>query len=501
MSKLVVLGSEAREQLKIGIDILANAVKSTLGPGGKTVILAEDRDVTITKDGVSVANQVFLPDPIQNIGAQIVKEVAAKTAAQAGDGTTTATVLAQAMINYNQVPSKEDLNAMLGYLKIQSKECESLKAVAAISANNNQAIGELVEKALNTTGVYGIVTPDISSTTEDELIITQGIHVEEGFLSTTFITDLKKATCELDNPIILIYSGDLKATSELSTALYTATQAKRDLLIIADSVEGPALYTLEMTHTQGSIKCCAIRTPGVGVYKNAQLNDIAALTYGEVIQKSSGKLVYTEKHLGEASKVIVGKEFTTIIGITSEEGNPVLESRIEMIKDLLETTSEGYETQFLEKRLAQLTGGTAIIGAGGYSRVEKKERKDRIEDAIFAATAARDSGILPGGGVALYHLSDIYPEYTKVLQAPFRQILTNAGIDTELESKEFEIGINAITGKVGNMFEMGIVDPYLVVSSALINAYSIATTFLNTECIITNIDGNKTRGPEYIPAN
>lgn len=498
MSKIVSLGEDARKELRIGIDILANAVKSTLGPGGKTVIIANGNDVTITKDGVSVAEQVFLPNRIQNIGAQIVKTVASKTASEAGDGTTTATVLAQAMIQNNLVPTKEELDSMITYLQANSRECTSLKDVASISANGNQKIGELVEQALLTTGEYGIVTPDISESTEDELIITKGMHIEEGFLSTAFITDLKKATCELNNPYILIYKGDLKATTEVATAIGIASREKRDLLVIADSIEGPALFALEMTHTQGSIRCCAIRTPGIGVYKDATLNDLAALTFGKVLSKASGKVNYSDTDLGEAIKIIVGKEFTTILSFPDE--NKALEERVEMIKDLLISTEVEYEANFLKTRLAQLTGGTAIIAAGGYSRLEKKERKDRIEDAIFAAKAARDSGILPGGGAALYHLAKVFPDYKAVLESPMRQILSNAHLEF-LELEEFELGVNAITGKICNMFEAGIVDPVKVVTSALINAYSIATTFNNTECIITDLDGDKARGPEYISPN
>jgi len=482
MRHKVLIGEAARRELRIGIDILANAVKATLGPGGRTAILSDGVDVKITKDGVSVAEEVKLDDVVHNIGAQIVKEVASKTAKEAGDGTTTATVLAQKMIELELVPSTQEREEIVELLKSKSQTTDNLKAVATISANGDETIGSLVSEAVKKTGKYGIVTPGLSDTSKDKLEYSKGVNFDEGYVTPQFVLDTKKLTLELDDCLIYMYEGEIRSTQDVAPVITLASQNRTSLLVIAREISGTALDQLIMLNAKGNVRCAAVQIPGFGAYRKPIMGDIAALTQGKfrTIEDQRKREPITKDTVGFANKVIVAKDECTIIVDDSGES---LQKRITMIQDLIPEASIDYEKSFLEKRLAQLTGGTAKVLAGGDSKVSQEERRDRIEDAIFATKAAVKMGIVEGAGMALYKISEQFPQYADILQSPAKQIAKNARYD--------KVGLDARTGKeVEDLVEAGIIDPTLVVVSAFINACSIAEIFLTTESIVVNDSRN-----------
>lgn len=498
-SKIITLGKEAREKLIKGVDKLADAVKVTLGPEGKTVILAsyQDGEVKITKDGVSVANEVFLSDKIENTAAQIVKEVASKTASDAGDGTTTATVLAQALIHACERNDSSFLTELISekdkvveFIKNSSKKItisdqESVINIASISANNNKEIGELVAEAYSKTGEFGIVSVEEGDSFETEIKLTQGVNFDSGFISPNFINNKEKLITEYSDVMIFLYDDVLTRTADILPQLRIASAAKKNLLVIASDISSEALAAMIANKSF----CVAVKAPSFGDYRKSMMIDIATATGGQYIEarKNYDFRDLNDTHFGYAEKIIITKDETTIIG---GKGKKVTE-RINQLNLQVTATENEYEKNIMKKRIAQLAGGVAVIKVGGYSQIEIKEKKDRIEDAIFAVKAALEEGIVEGGGVTYLRARNLVnlPEMREALAAPFRQIASNAEIPN-IDSLQNEItngyvkGFNAKTKRTADMFEEGIIDPAKVTRVALENAVSIATTFLTTECII-----------------
>jgi len=508
MNKIIVFNQEAKQALKRGIDSLANAVRVTLGPEGKTVILAsyKDNKATITKDGVSVARQVFLKDPVENAAAQIVKEVANKTAEDAGDGTTTATVLAQALITNcidKNLTSKffkqllEDKDAVIENIKSQSKKISSedtvsLINVASISANNDKEIGKLVAEAIQKTGKHGIVTAEEGDSFETKIVLKKGLNFESGFISPLFINDTDKLECELSNCCIFMYDEELTRIEDVLPQIRFANARKKSLLVVAPDIHGDALSVLLSQKNQG-FKCAAVKSPSFGEYRKSLMVDIATLTGGVVVE-SQKRVNFTElleSHYGFAERVIITKDETTIV--EGKGKTEKIEQRVNQLEKQIENTGNEYEVRIMKERIAKLQGGIAVIKVGGYSEIEIKEKKDRIEDAIFAVKAALLEGIVEGGGIAYLRAKDLCKtkELQEALSTPFVQIMTNAGtldipaLQNNIVQKYIP-GINAKTGKIVNMYDEGIIDPLKVTRVALENAVSIAVTFLTTECIIVD---------------
>ncbi|MGC9120169.1 MAG: chaperonin GroEL [Sulfurihydrogenibium sp.] len=531
-AKRMVYGDEARAKLKAGVDKLANAVKVTLGPRGREVILEKKwGSPVVTKDGVSVAKEIELADPYENMAAQLVKEVASKTADVAGDGTTTATVLTQAIFEeglkavaaganpvYVKRGIDEAVKIVIEELKKLSKPVsgrKEIEQVATISANNDPEIGKIIADAMEKVGKDGVITVEESKSAETVLEITEGMQFDRGYLSPYFITNPEKMEAVLENPYILIYEKKINNIRELLPVLEKVVQTNKPLLIIAEDVEGEALATLVVNHIKGILKVCAVKAPGFGERRKAMLQDIAILTGGTAITEDLGiKLESVDLDmLGKADKVVVDKDNTTIIG---GKGNPEeIKARIEQIKKQIETTTSDYDREKLQERLAKLAGGVAIIKVGAATEAELKEKKDRVDDAVHATKAAVEEGIVPGGGVALYrasralcNINEENPDKAwgikivrNACKVPLKQIAYNAGFEGSVvieklkDSDNPNYGFNAATGEYVDMVEAGIIDPTKVVRTALQNAASIAGTMLTAECLVAEIKEKEEKLP------
>jgi len=531
-AKRLVYGDEARAKLKAGVDKLANAVKVTLGPRGREVILEKKwGSPVVTKDGVSVAKEIELADPYENMAAQLVKEVASKTADVAGDGTTTATVLTQAIYEeglkaiasganpvYVKRGIDEAVKIIVEELKKISKPVtgrKEIEQVATISANNDPEIGKIIADAMEKVGKDGVITVEESKSAETVLEVTEGMQFDRGYLSPYFVTNPEKMEAVLENPYILIYEKKINNIRELLSVLEKVVQTNRPLLIIAEDVEGEALATLVVNHIKGVLRVCAVKAPGFGERRKAMLQDIAILTGGTAITEDLGiKLESVDLDmLGQADKVVVDKDNTTIIG---GKGNPEdIKARIEQIKKQIETTTSEYDKEKLQERLAKLAGGVAIIKVGAATEAELKEKKDRVDDAVHATKAAVEEGIVPGGGIALFRASralcNIKEENTdkvwgikivkNACKVPLKQIAYNAGFEGSVIIEKIKdvdnvnYGFNAATGEYVDMVEAGIIDPTKVVRTALQNAASIAGTMLTAECLVAEIKEKEEKLP------
>ena len=530
--KMIIYGEEARAKLKAGVDKLANAVKVTLGPRGREVILEKKwGSPNVTKDGVSVAKEIELPDPLENMAAQLVKEVASKTADVAGDGTTTATILTQAIYTeglkaiasganpvYVKRGIDEAVKVVVEELKKLSKEVsgrKEIEQVATISANNDPEIGKIIADAMEKVGKDGVITVEESKTSETTLEVVEGMQFDRGYLSPYFVTNPEKMEAVLENPYILIYEKKISNIRELLPVLEKVVQTNRPLVIIAEDVEGEALATLVVNNLKGVLKVAAVKAPGFGERRKAMLQDIAILTGGQAITEDLGiKLENVDLDmLGQADKVVIDKDNTTIIG---GKGNPEdIKARIEQIKAQIETTTSEYDKEKLQERLAKLAGGVAIIKVGAATEAELKEKKDRVDDAVHATKAAVEEGIVPGGGVALLRaskalcdLKDENPDkqwgidiVRKAAQVPLKQIANNAGFEGSVviekvkASDNVNYGFNAATGEYVDMLEAGIIDPTKVVRTAIQNAASVAGTMLTAEALVAEIPEKEEKNP------
>jgi len=519
-AKDIRFGEDARARMVKGVNVLANAVNATLGPKGRNVVLDKSFGApTITKDGVSVAKEIELADKFENMGAQMVKEVATKTADIAGDGTTTATVLAQAMIRegmkavaagMNPMDLKRGMDKAVGAaveeLKKLSKPCATSKEIAqvgSISANSDQNIGELIAKAMDKVGKEGVITVEEGSGLENELDVVEGMQFDRGYLSPYFVNNQQSMSAELDDPFILLYDKKISNVRDLLPVLEAVAKAGKPLLIVAEEVEGEALATLVVNTIRGIVKVCAVKAPGFGDRRKAMLEDMAILTGGTVISEEVGLSLdkATIKDLGRAKKIQVSKENTTIIdGAGEAEG---IQARVKQIKAQVEETSSDYDREKLQERVAKLAGGVAVIKVGAATEVEMKEKKARVEDALHATRAAVEEGIVPGGGVALIRaltnigtLKGINDDQNvgialalRAMEAPLREIVTNCGEEPSVVLNKVKegtgnFGYNAASGEYGDMVAMGILDPTKVTRTALQNASSIAGLMITTEAMV-----------------
>jgi len=535
MAKQLEFGHEAREQLKKGVDILANAVKVTLGPRGRNVVLEKSfGSPTITNDGVTIAKEIELEDKYQNMGAQMVKEVAEKTHDVAGDGTTTATLLAQSIINegfkhvtagVNPMFLRRGLtkacDAVVEEIKKQStpiKTSDKIQQIATISANNDPEIGKLIADAMEMVGNEGVINVEESKTMDTYVEKVEGMQFDRGYVSPYFATDTEKMVAELEDAFILIHDKKLSVMKDLLPILQEVSQTGKPLLIIAEDVEGEALATLIVNKLRGTLKVCAVKAPGFGDRRKEMLQDIAVLTGGTVISEEVGlKLENAKLHdLGRANKVIVDKENTTIReGKGSEQD---LKGRIQQIKRQIEETTSDYDKEKLQERLAKLVGGVAVLNVGAATETEMKEKKHRVDDALQATRAAVDEGIVVGGGVALLHAAKVIDDLQldneekigaeilkEALKKPLHQIASNAGVAGDvvveklLNEKDPAIGYNASKREYSNLLDDGVIDPAKVTRSAVQNACSIAGLFLTTECIVSDIP-KKEETPPMPPA-
>jgi len=528
-AKEVKFGDVARERMVAGLNILANAVKVTLGPKGRNVVLERSFGApTVTKDGVSVAKEIELKDKFENMGAQMVKEVASKTSDVAGDGTTTATVLAQAIVRegmkyvaagMNPMDLKRGIDkavsAIVDELKKISKPCTTSKEIAqvgAISANSDQSIGDIIAQAMDKVGKEGVITVEDGKSLENELEVVEGMQFDRGYLSPYFINNPDKQIAVLDNPYVLLFDKKISSIRELLPVLEQVAKAGRPLLIIAEDVEGEALATLVVNNLRGILKTCAVKAPGFGDRRKAMLQDIAILTGGTVISEELGLQLEkaTLADLGQAKRVEVGKEYTTII---DGAGDPAkIQARIKEIRVQIEEATSDYDREKLQERVAKLAGGVAVIKVGAATEVEMKEKKARVEDALHATRAAVEEGIVPGGGVALLrareavlakglkganHDQDAGIKIVmRAVEQPLREIVANAGEEASvvvakvLEGKG-NFGYNAATGEYGDMIEMGVLDPTKVTRTALQNAASVAGLMLTTEAMVGEVPEDK----------
>ncbi len=524
MAKNINFNVDARNALKEGVDALANAVKVTLGPKGRNVVIDKKFGPPIvTKDGVTVAKEIELKDPVQNMGAQMVKEVASKTNDLAGDGTTTATVLAQAIVKEglknvaagaNPMDLKRGIDkaveAIVADLAKQSKKVgdssEKIKQVASISANNDETIGELIAKAFGKVGKEGVITVEEAKGTDTYVDVVEGMQFDRGYLSPYFVTDSEKMVAQLENPYILLFDKKISSMKDLLPVLEPVAQSGKPLLIIAEDVDGEALATLVVNKLRGSLKIAAVKAPGFGDRRKAMLEDIAILTGGTVISEERGFSLdnTTIEMLGTCEKVQIDKDNTTIVnggGVAKD-----IKTRVNQIKSQIETTTSDYDKEKLQERLAKLAGGVAVLYVGAASEVEMKEKKDRVDDALAATRAAIEEGIVPGGGVALVRAAMVLENMKgenedettgiriiqRAVEEPLRQIAFNAGqeasvIVNKVKEGKADFGYNAKTECFGNMFEQGIIDPTKVTRVALENASSVAGMLLTTEATISEI--------------
>lgn len=523
MSKIIKFDAEARKKLKAGVDQLADAVKVTLGPKGRNVIIQKPYGApAVTKDGVSVAREVELEDPIENMGAQMVKEVSSKTNDAAGDGTTTATVLAQAMLNpgfkslaagANPMDIKRGIDAATAVVikdlvkqsELVGDNIDKIRQIAAISANNDSEIGNLIAQAMEKVTKEGVITVEEAKGTETYVDIVEGMQFDRGYISPYFVTNTEKMEAELESPYILIYDKKISAMKDLLPVLEKVAQSGKPLLIIAEDLDGEALTALVVNKMRGTLKVAAVKAPGFGDRRKAMLQDIAILTGGQVITEESGmKLEAAElEHLGSAEKVVLDKDNTTIVNGVGKKMN--IDARVKQIKAQIETTTSDYDREKLQERLAKLAGGVAVLYVGAATEVEMKEKKDRVEDALAATKAAIEEGIVAGGGVALIRtlakLEKLNGEnedqnigievVKKAIQEPLRMIAANAGMEGSvvvnkvIEGKK-DFGYNAGTNTYEDLKKAGVIDPTKVTRVALENAASIASMLLTTECVIAD---------------
>jgi len=541
MSKKVIFSKEARNKLADGVDKLADAVTSTLGPSGRNVIIEQDMGSPVsTKDGVTVAKSIELTNKVENLGAQIVKQASIKTADQAGDGTTTSTLLAQSILTegidrmktgQNAVDIKRGIDSavkeVVEYLKIESKDITDegqLKQVATISANNDTEVGELISAAMDKVGRDGVVAIEESKTGETYLETVEGIQFDRGYKSPYFVTDNSSMQAVLQNPLILITDKKIHQVKELLPILEACSSQNKNLLIIADDIGGEALSTLVVNKMRGILGVAAVNAPEFGDRKKAMLEDIAILTGGTVVSGEKGMRLdkFNADWLGSANKVTVGKDTTTIIDAQGEEDAIV--SRVEEIKTQIDDSSSNYETETLQNRLAKFIGGVAIVHVGGLTEIEMKEKKDRVDDALHATKAALEEGILPGGGIALLNAAMIltdsigdqpqeyqtgYDIIVSAIERPFYKILQNAGYNNDdiggieehiKEGGDTWSGYNPREEKYVDMFESGIIDPTKVTRLALENAASVAGTMLITEAVVYKKKESKPQTPGIDPS-
>jgi chaperonin GroEL len=523
MAKQLFFDIEARNRMKKGVDVLANAVKVTLGPKGRNVVLEKKFGApSITKDGVTVAKEIELEDPIENMGAQMVKEVASKTADIAGDGTTTATVLAQSIISEGLKMVAAGSNPMdlkRGIDKAVSKVVENLKSqsqavgndnskiqqVASISANNDTEIGKLIAEAMKKVGKEGVITVEEARGTETGIEVVEGMQFDRGYVSPYFVTNSEKMEAELENPYILIYDKKISAMKDILHILEKVAQAGRPLLIISEDLEGEALATLVVNKLRGTLKVAAVKAPGFGDRRKEMLQDIAILTKGIVISEEQGyKLENADlSYLGVASTVTIDKDNTTLVGGKGKKED--IAARVNQIKAQIEVTTSDYDKEKLQERLAKLSGGVAVLNIGAATEVEMKEKKDRVDDALHATRAAVEEGIVPGGGVAFIRAVESLDKFKgsnedettgaaivrRALEEPLRQIVANAGIEgsivvQKVKDGKADFGFNARTEQYENLLKAGVIDPTKVTRIALENAASIAGMLLTTECVIAD---------------
>ena len=523
-AKDVKFGNDARVKMLKGVNVLADAVKVTLGPKGRNVILDKSFGApTITKDGVSVAREIELEDKFENMGAQMVKEVASKANDAAGDGTTTATVLAQAIVNeglkavaagMNPMDLKRGIDkavsAVVSELKNLSKPCETSKEieqVGTISANSDSIVGQLIAQAMETVCKEGLITVEDGTGLDDELAVVEGMQFDRGYLSPYFINKPETATVELDNPYILLVDKKVSNIRELLPVLEGVAKAGKPLLIIAEDIEGEALATLVVNTMRGIVKVAAVKAPGFGDRRKAMLQDIAILTAGTVISEEIGMELEkaTLEDLGQAKRVVINKDNTTIIDGVGDEAQ--IKGRVAQIRQQIEESTSDYDKEKLQERVAKLAGGVAVIKVGAATEVEMKEKKDRVDDALHATRAAVEEGIVAGGGVALVRAATKVAATLKgdneeqdvgiklalrAMEAPLRQIVTNAGeeasvVASAVKNGEGNFGYNAGTEQYGDMIEMGILDPTKVTRSALQFAASVAGLMITTECMVTDL--------------
>ncbi|MCX7091391.1 MAG: chaperonin GroEL [Legionellales bacterium] len=527
MAKELRFGDDARQQMLAGVNALANAVQITMGPKGRNVVLERSYGApTVTKDGVSVAKEIEFKDRFQNMGAQMVKEVASKTSDTAGDGTTTATVLARAILveghkavaaGMNPMDLKRGIDkavtAVIKALQDMSKPCKDGKAIAqvgTISANSDEVIGAIIAQAMEKVGKEGVITVEDGTGLENELNIVEGMQFDRGYISPYFINNQQNMTTELEHPFILLVDKKISSIRDMLSVLEGVAKSGRPLLIIAEDVEGEALATLVVNNMRGIVKVCAVKAPGFGDRRKAMLQDIAILTGSQVIAEEVGKSLETAtlEDLGTAKRVVVTKDSTTIIDGQAKPQD--LTDRIAQIRAQMAETSSDYDREKLQERVAKLAGGVAVIKVGGATEIEMKEKKARVEDALHATRAAVEEGIVAGGGVALVRakaaLDGLKGDNAdqnvgidilrRAIESPMRQIVDNAGFEASVvvnrvvENKG-NYGFNAATGEYGDMVEMGILDPTKVTRTALQNAASVASLMLTTECMVADIPEEK----------
>jgi len=519
-AKLIEFSTDARSTLKSGVDKLANAVKVTLGPKGRNVVIEKSFGAPlVTKDGVSVAKEIELDDKVENMGAQMVKEVASKTSDVAGDGTTTATVLAQAIYREglknvtagaNPMDLKRGIDLAVGKvvtflkeLSLEVEDKEKIAQVGAISANNDKEIGDLLSDAMEKVGKDGVITVEEAKGTETELDLVEGMQFDRGYLSPYFVTNSETMEASFENPFILIHDKKISAMKDLLPVLEKVAQSGRALIIIAEDLEGEALATLVVNKLRGTLKIAAVKAPGFGDRRKAMLEDIAVLTGGTVISEEAGyKLEATDiDHLGTAKKIVIDKDNTIVVEGAGAEEN--IKKRINEIKVQIDASSSDYDKEKLQERLAKLSGGVAVLKIGAATEIEMKEKKARVEDALHATRAAVEEGIVPGGGVALVRASTVLDGVEgvnvdqttgvqivrKAMEEPLRQIVTNAGLEgavvlNEVKGGKDDYGFNAATEKYENLVSAGVIDPTKVTRTALENAASVSSLLLTTEAVV-----------------
>ncbi|RKD91534.1 chaperonin GroEL [Mangrovibacterium diazotrophicum] len=534
MAKEIKFNIEARDQLKKGVDKLADAVKVTLGPKGRNVVIEKKFGApAITKDGVSVAKEIELSDPYENIGAQMVKEVASKTGDDAGDGTTTATVLAQSIINVglkNVTAGANPMDLKRGIDKAVAKVVESIKAqsqligddynkiksVAKVSANGDETIGSLIAEAMEKVKTEGVITVEEAKGTDTYVDVVEGMQFDRGYISPYFVTNTEKMAAELDHPFILIHDKKISTMKDLLPVLEQTAQTGRPLMIVSEDVDGEALATLVVNRLRGSLKVCAVKAPGFGDRRKEMLEDLAVLTGGTVITEEKGMKLEDASldMLGVAEKITVDKENTTVVAGAGDQAQ--IDARVNMIKKQIETTTSDYDREKLQERLAKLAGGVAVLYVGAASEVEMKEKKDRVDDALSATRAAVEEGIVPGGGVmyiraiaALEGMTGDNEDETtgveivkRAIEEPLRQIVANAGkegavVVQKVKEGTGDFGYNARVDEYQNLLETGVIDPAKVTRVALENAASIAGMFLTTECVL--VDEKEEKGAPAMP--
>ncbi|KAA0924878.1 chaperonin GroEL [Psychrobacter sp. ANT_H56B] len=523
MAKDVKFGIDARKQMMDGVNVLANAVRVTLGPKGRNVVIDKSFGApTITKDGVSVAKEIELENKFENMGAQLVREVASRTNDVAGDGTTTATVLAQSILQEGMKSVAAGMNPMdlkrgidkavraaveqIHLLSTPADDSKAIAQVGSISANSDTKIGELIAQAMEKVGKQGVITVEEGSSFEDTLEVVEGMQFDRGYISPYFANKQDSLTAEFENPYILLVDKKISNIREIVPLLEQVMQQSKPLLIIAEDVENEALATLVVNNMRGGLKTCAVKAPGFGDRRKAMLEDIATLTGGTVISEEIGLSLETAtlEQLGTAKKVTVGKENTVIVDGAGNSAD--IENRVESIKRQVEESTSDYDKEKLQERMAKLAGGVAVIKVGAATETEMKEKKDRVDDALHATRAAVEEGVVPGGGVALVRAMNALSELRgdnddqnaginilrRAMEAPLRQIVTNSGeeasvVVNEVKSGTGNYGYNAASGEYGDMLEMGILDPAKVARSALENAASVAGLMLTTEVMITDL--------------